>query len=151
MTQADNEAVEQLKSALQTRVAYPEYAHKVRWAVRHALYEDLLRYGRAWEATSGPIEERGGSPMEVSEEIVAEAEHALVSRMVALMDAALDAAEAEKRAAVAEERERCLNLVPDGSDEWYENLRPVHVKRMLAVLRAAIRYETNDDPDGCSP
>jgi hypothetical protein len=44
----------------------------------------------------------------------------------------------------AEERERCLNLVPDGSDEWYENLRPVHVKRMLAVLRAAIRQETND-------
>jgi hypothetical protein len=43
-----------------------------------------------------------------------------------------------------EERERCLNLVPDGSDEWYENLRPVHVKRMLAVLRAAIRQETND-------
>jgi hypothetical protein len=55
-----------------------------------------------------------------------------------------DIAKAEKRAAVAAERERCLSLVPDGSDEWYENLRPVHVKRMLAVLRAAIAKEPTD-------
>jgi hypothetical protein len=67
-------------------------------------------------------------------------EHRLAIALRALR-AALDAAEAHERAAVAEERERCLNLVPDGSDEWYENLRPVHVKRMLAVLRAAIRQE----------
>jgi hypothetical protein len=151
MTQIDKEAVERLKSALQSRATYPEYAHKVHWAVAGALRKDLLRYGRAWEATSGPVGERGGSPMEVGEEIVAEAEHALVSRMVALMDAALDAAEARERAAVAAFAEKVAEIPleyepcaapdairaladTDALAEYVEKVRADHAKIALSFI-----------------
>jgi hypothetical protein len=130
-------------------------AGEITWC-DHAINEADTRYIRAdiaeaekRAARSAAYEKAATRCFKLSEIYSADGRHKLAEtahtcaeaiRALADTDALAEYVERER----AEERERCLNLVPDGSDEWYENLRPVHVKRMLAVLRAAIRQETND-------
>jgi len=65
-----NDAPDRVLAALEEVARYPEYAHKVNWAVNDFIRRELMAYGRAWEQTAGPVSDRGGSPMEVVEEIV---------------------------------------------------------------------------------
>jgi hypothetical protein len=163
MTKTDKEAVERLANFLHGAGpnADGDWWHEVAerekgnfWWRRYLREIERLHYAAldaaeareraavaaAYEKAAASLEERGSDGW--AENVMAEyaSVNAEAIRALADTDALAEYVERER----AEERERCLNLVPDGSDEWYENLRPVHVKRMLAVLRAAIRQETND-------
>ena len=50
----------------------------------------------------------------------------------------LTALEKDRKATEAAALKEAASLVPSGSDEWFDNLRPVHWKRMMAVLRKRI-------------
>lgn len=50
----------------------------------------------------------------------------------------LTALEKDRKATEAAALKEAASLVPSGSDEWFDNLRPVHWKRMMAVLRKEI-------------
>lgn len=61
-------------------------------ALRDMIRSELHAYGQAWEKTAGPVPERGGSPHEAAEEIVGEAEQALLLKITDALNVLIGAA-----------------------------------------------------------
>ncbi|TQE92581.1 MAG: hypothetical protein FKY71_19740 [Spiribacter salinus] len=96
-----NEAPKRVLAALEEVARYPEYAHKVNWAINDFIRSELMAYGRAWEQTAGPVSERGGSPMEAGEELVGAALAPLLDKIAEVLLSVQADAQAEKETAVA--------------------------------------------------